>query len=136
MELVAMIKKINVIKDFNSMPYGRYRFDAPGCEETSGEIFREQYLRPIVEDHTLEQLIIDFSEDSIYGRSFLSEAIGGLIRKAYITEDELRKKVRFVYPSDTNLVKKLVELSISEAKYNSEEPGYEPDPSRENTTDL
>ncbi|EPA8368739.1 STAS-like domain-containing protein [Vibrio fluvialis] len=120
--------KINVIKDFNDMPYGRYRFDAPGCEDTSGEVFREEYLKPIILDKTLEELTIDFSDDSIYGRSFLSEAIGGLIRKSYITKEELRKKVKFIYPTDTELVEKLVELSIEEAKYNSEEPGYEPEP--------
>lgn len=131
-----MKKTINVIKDFNDMPYGRYRFDAPGCEETSGEIFREQILKPIILDESVDELTIDFSDDSIYGRSFLSEAIGGLIRKAYITKEDFKNKVKFIYPSDTSLVKKLVEVSIEEAKYNSEAPGYEPDPNRGNSTDL
>ncbi|WP_181317597.1 STAS-like domain-containing protein [Photobacterium phosphoreum] len=131
-----MKKKINVIKEFNEIPYGRYRFDAPGCEKTSGEIFREQFIRPILEDLTLEKLIIDFSDESLYGRSFLSEAIGGLIRKAYITKDEMAKKVEFIYPKETNQVQILVELSISESIYNSEPIGYEPDPTRNGTTNL
>lgn len=131
-----MKKTINIIRDFSDIPYGRYRFDAPGCEFTAGEVFREKFILPALRDENIEELIIDLSDESLYGRSFLSEAIGGLIRKAYITKELLPKKIKFIYPEDTTQVKTLVELSISESKYASEPPGYEPDPNRGGTTEL
>ncbi|OEF17027.1 STAS-like domain-containing protein [Aliivibrio logei] len=131
-----MNKTINVIQDFSDIPYGRYRFDAPGCEKTSGEIFREQIILPALKDPNITTLTIDFSDESIYGRSFLSEAIGGLIRKAYVKKDDIKNKVHFIYPKDSTQVKILVELSIAESEYASEPAGYEPDPNRQYTTDL
>lgn len=131
-----MKKTINIITDFNEIPYGRYRFDAPGCEETSGEVLREKLIRPVLEDPNFEHLTIDLSGESLYGRSFLSEAIGGLIRKSYIKKEDIINKVTFIYPKDTNQVQILVELSISESIYGTEMPGYEPDPNRNNTTEL
>lgn len=135
MEFITMHKTFNVIQDFSEIPYGRYRFDAPGCDKTSGEVFREKYIRPILEDPDLETLTIDFSEESIYGRSFLSEAIGGLIRKAYITKDEIKNKINFIYPEDSTQVQLLVELSIAESGYNTEKKGYEPDPNGKSMTE-
>jgi hypothetical protein len=136
MELITMKKTINVITDFNDIPYGRYRFDAPGCEKTSGEIFREQKVRPLLKDENIEKLVIDFSGETLYGPSFLSEAIGGIIRKSYLTKEQLKCKISFIYPKETNQVQTLVELIVEEAEYGTEEPGYEPDPNRNGTTDL
>ncbi|MFA0696637.1 STAS-like domain-containing protein [Vibrio sp. 10N.222.49.C9] len=131
-----MKKIISVIKEFSDMPYGRYRFDAPGSEKTSGEIFREQYIRPVIEDKQVDKLVIDFRGETLYVPSFINEAIGGIIRKSYLTKEQLRDKISFLYPKETDQVEVLVERSIEQAVFGTEPEGYEPDPTRDGTTEL
>ncbi|HEV7301822.1 MAG TPA: STAS-like domain-containing protein [Tepidisphaeraceae bacterium] len=81
---------INIAKDFSETPLGRYRED----NDFSGEAFREDMLRPAIQDYKLVRVKIDEVEG--YGSSFLEEAFGGLVRKGYFTASELEKKLQIV----------------------------------------
>ena len=88
--------KIVVVDDFHPKPYGRYVKDAPGCEFTSGEAFREKILSVAL--RKFDKVIVDLTGRNRYGRSFLDEAFGGLIRKNNFTKSELDEKL--VYQHD------------------------------------
>ncbi|MCL1922029.1 MAG: STAS-like domain-containing protein [Kiritimatiellaeota bacterium] len=74
-----MIKKIQVGLDFTTTPIGRFRKDS----QYSGQVFREDYLVPALNDSTIEKVIVDLSGVEGYGSSFLEEAFGGLIRAGF-----------------------------------------------------
>lgn len=84
---------INVVKDFNPKPYGRYRIDAPGCEITSGQTFREEVLAPALRVN--DEVLVDLSGYNRYGRSFLDEAFGGLLREEGFSGDDVLKKLKY-----------------------------------------
>lgn len=86
-------KIINVIKDFHEKPYGRYRSDAPGCEFTSGETFRQDILSPAL--NNFDTVTVDLTGYNRYGRSFLDEAFGGLIREEGFTSAVLKQKLTY-----------------------------------------
>ena len=74
---VSMKKTIHIAKDFSRYPAGRYTTDGPH----SGERFREEYLKPILERG--ERAVIELDGTRGYGSSFLEEAFGGLVRSGY-----------------------------------------------------
>lgn len=80
---------INVVKDFNKKPYGRYPDDGVGC----GEYFRKKLLAPKLREYDRVHVILDGYNR--YGRSFLDEAFGGLIRAEGFTWDELQNKLTY-----------------------------------------
>lgn len=82
---------INVIKDFSPTPYGRYNDDCPECHLTSGQAFRENKLAKALKEN--DKVIVDLTGRNRYGRSFLDEAFGGLIRKEGFTKADLEKKL-------------------------------------------
>lgn len=86
-------KIINVVKDFHAKPYGRYRNDAEGCEFTSGETFRQDFLAPAL--RSFDTVTVDLTGYNRYGRSFLDEAFGGLIREENFTSSELEEKLTY-----------------------------------------
>lgn len=86
-------KYIKVIKDFNESPYGRYKTDGPGCELTSGETFRQDYLAPAL--RAFDKVHVDLTGYNRYGRSFLDEAFGGLIREEGFSGDDLESKLTY-----------------------------------------
>lgn len=88
---------VNVIRDFNPKPYGRYPTDGEGC----GENFRK-FLAPLLRNHKRVNVILDGYNR--YGRSFLDEAFGGLIREEGFTHSELKEKLRYSH----SLVKSIV----------------------------
>ena len=66
--------KINIAKDFNRFPSGRYK----RLGTTSGEGFREQFLeQPLAAG---KMITVELDGTIGYGSSFLEEAFGGLIR--------------------------------------------------------
>lgn len=71
--------EINIAKDFSDSPGGRYKKQG----EFSGELFRENYLKPkyIKAIESNEKLIVNF--DGCYGfpSSFIDESFGGLARQ-------------------------------------------------------
>lgn len=81
--------EINVVKDFNKKPYGRYPEDGDGC----GVNFRRQKLVPALKSH--DQVHVTLDGYNRYGRSFLDEAFGGLIREEGFTLEELKVKLTY-----------------------------------------
>lgn len=71
--------RIDVYKDFSDTPGGRYKAEG----EFSGELFRDEYLFPKLEESekNSELLIINFDNCFGFATSFLEEAFGGLVRK-------------------------------------------------------
>ncbi|MCJ2378769.1 STAS-like domain-containing protein [Vibrio sp. ZSDZ34] len=88
-------KPIKVIVDFHSKPYGRFKTDAPGCEFTAGEVFRDAHLAPALRE--FDKVTVDLTGYNRYGRSFLDEAFGGLIRESGFTKAELDQKLVYVH---------------------------------------
>ncbi|MEZ8745942.1 STAS-like domain-containing protein [Vibrio sp. 10N.222.54.F12] len=88
-------KQIKVINDFHSKPYGRFKTDAPGCEFTAGEVFRDEHLSPALKE--FDNVTVDLTGYNRYGRSFLDEAFGGLIRECGFTKSVLDKKLVYVH---------------------------------------
>lgn len=79
---------IHIAKEFTDAPAGRFLTDGP----YSGEAFRENFLRPALEQNEFVEIDLDGVEG--YGSSFLEEAFGGLVRKGYFTKNELESKLK------------------------------------------
>lgn len=82
---------INVVSDFNKRPYGRYPEDGEGC----GQNFRTNILAPALREHDQVHVVLDGYNR--YGRSFLDEAFGGLIRDEGFTWDQLQLKLTYTH---------------------------------------
>ena len=95
--------EINVVKDFNKKPYGRYPEDGEGC----GVYFRQKKLVPALKEHDRVHVILDGYNR--YGRSFLDEAFGGLIREEQYTLAELKSRLTY-----SHTLVKSIEAVISE----------------------
>lgn len=80
---------INVVKDFNRKPYGRYPDDGEGC----GEFFRTRLLAPALRNHQAVHVVLDGYNR--YGRSFLDEAFGGLIREEGFKYKDLQSRLTY-----------------------------------------
>jgi len=83
------MKTITVVKDFNPRPYGRYNSDGPG----NGSKFRDDVLAPALRKY--DHVHVDLTGYNRYGRSFLDEAFGGLIRESKFTYEEVKKKLTY-----------------------------------------
>lgn len=102
-----MDKIINIGNDFSRIPSGRTREDGPN----SGQRFREEFLMPIINDDSIDRIIIDFS--NIYqsiGSSFLDEAFGYLIIKKVISYEDFRKKLLFQGENKTILLDRIEKI--------------------------
>lgn len=91
-------KIINLSKDYNRAPAGRYLNDS----DYSGERFREEILSPALKDNDNVLIILD-DLDGI-GSSFWDEAFGGLIREDNFSKDDLDKKLKLKCDDDEYLV--------------------------------
>lgn len=98
-------KTINVVKDFYPTPKGRYANDAPGCDKSSGEVFRQKILLNAIKEY--DQVIVDLTGYNRYGRSFLDEAFGGLISRDKLSKELLDKKLIIKH----DLVSKFVDIA-------------------------
>lgn len=78
--------KINIGKDFSTVPAGRYYADG----DHSGQKFREEYLLRAVREclKTGEKLTIMLDNVDTYGSSFLEESFGGMVREGYVDKDK------------------------------------------------
>lgn len=86
---MSSLYTINVVKDFNKKPYGRYPNDGEGC----GQYFRQRVLAPALREHDQVHVILDGYNR--YGRSFLDEAFGGLIRYEDFSWEDLQRKLTY-----------------------------------------
>lgn len=100
---------INVVKDFNKRPYGRYPDDGEGC----GELFRKNLLAPKLREHEKVHVVLDGYNR--YGRSFLDEAFGGLIREEGFTWEELQTRLTYSH-SLVRSIETLIKERIDAAK--------------------
>lgn len=105
------MKIIKIANDYSETPLGRYVTDG----EFSGERFREEFLRPALQQPGEVEVDIDDVEG--YGSSFLDEAFGGLIREGYFSAKDLNQRLR-VKSCDPNyaLYRDLIWKYIKEAK--------------------
>jgi len=84
------------VVDFSKAPSGRFPADGPD----NGETFRDKFLVPALRANDEVVVILDGAAG--YPSSFLDEAFGGLIKRAGMTLDVLRKKLKIV-TSDAEL---------------------------------
>ncbi|HHB1425709.1 TPA: STAS-like domain-containing protein [Serratia odorifera] len=104
--------KINIIKEFNKKPYGRYPSDGDG----NGEKFRKQFLVPALRN--FDKVIVDLTGYNRYGRSFIDEAFGGLIRVEGFTKKTLDAKLEY-HHDELKSLELLVTERIEKADYDT-----------------
>ena len=98
---IKSMNEIQIARDFTRYPAGRYRADG----DYSGEVFREEFLKPVLEEH--RHVIVDFDGAMGYGSSFLEEAFGGLVRDGY-SKDLILDTFEFK-SSDTSIIMEIEE---------------------------
>lgn len=96
------VKTIVVTNEFHPRPKGRYKDDAPGCEFTAGEVFRDTILVDALKAN--DKVIVDLTGYNRYGRSFLDEAFVGLISRRGFTKEELDEKLTIKHDTVENFV--------------------------------
>lgn len=105
------MKTIKISTDYSETPLGRYVTDG----DFSGERFREEFLRPALQEQNAVEVDIDDVEG--YGSSFLDEAFGGLVREGYFDAKDLRKRMNVKsYDPDYAIYRDLIWKYIKEAK--------------------
>lgn len=82
-----------IVDEFGATPYGRYPEDSE--EDYSGQTFRQKHLVPKLKEYDTVHVVLDGYNR--YGRSFLDEAFGGLIRVEGFTGDDLRRKLTYTH---------------------------------------
>jgi hypothetical protein len=105
--------RIKVVETFNPKPYGRYPEDGDGC----GQYFRENQLAPALRE--FDHVHVDLSGYNRYGRSFLDEAFGGLIRESGFSADEIANKLTYSHDlvvSILNVIDDRIEAAIRDTK--------------------
>jgi hypothetical protein len=109
------MRTINIGKDFSDHPIGRYRSDG----DQSGEVFREDYLVPLIKKLASGekiQIILDDGVDG-YGSSFLVEAFAGVVKAGYLSPQKLLQILEFTYSDeDFAFFEEKIREYISEAK--------------------
>lgn len=99
-------KTINLRKDFNPAPSGRYITDG----KFSGERFRKEFLAPFLKKY--KKVIINLNGLDGIGPSFWDEAFAGLIIKENYSIEELDKKLEFECSDDIYLIDYIKRLMI------------------------
>lgn len=82
---------INIVRDFNKRPYGRYSEDGDG----NGVAFRKECLAPALREFGQVHVVLDGYNR--YGRSFLDEAFGGLIREEGFSWGFLKENLTYTH---------------------------------------
>jgi len=115
-----MIKRqsLNIGQEFSDHPIGRYRSDGP----SSGEVFCEDFLVPrlqkLGDDEKLE-VVLDDGVDG-FGSSFLDEAFAGVVKKGFMSSEELLSHLTFRYENpDFEFFRDKIREYVREAKFNS-----------------
>ncbi|HDT1126738.1 TPA: STAS-like domain-containing protein [Morganella morganii subsp. morganii] len=105
-------KIITIVNDFSKKPYGRY----PGDGDSNGEVFRKKYLVPALKES--DQVIVVLTGYNRYGRSFIDEAFGGLVRDEGFTKSELDNKLRCIH-DDLPSIELLISERIEAAEHHA-----------------
>ncbi|WP_272527598.1 MULTISPECIES: STAS-like domain-containing protein [unclassified Providencia] len=104
-------KTITIVNDFSKKPYGRYEEDGDG----NGGRFRTDFLAPAL--RTYDHVTVDLTGYNRYGRSFIDEAFGGLIRYENFTKDDLDKKLTYKHdnlPSILLLIEDRINAAVED----------------------
>lgn len=108
---------INLVEDFHTTPYGRYEeLDGDGA----GDRFRKEFLAPALRQH--EKVHVNLDGYNRYGRSFLDEAFGGLIRVENFTPEQVLEKLTYSHSKVKTiefLIKDRIDASIQNYKLNN-----------------
>ncbi|MEG8231012.1 STAS-like domain-containing protein [Pseudomonas orientalis] len=99
---------INVVNDFSKKPYGRYP-----KEGDCGEEFRQRFLVPALNEHDKVHVVLDGYNR--YGRSFLDEAFGGLIREEGFRWSDLKSRLSYTH-SQVKSIESLIEERLDAAR--------------------
>lgn len=101
------------VVDFSKNPYGRYPDDSEFC----GQNYREDILEPALREHDAVHVYLDGYNR--YGRSFLDEAFGGLIRESSFSGEEIKKRLTYSHelvPNIVRIIEDRIEAAINDAK--------------------
>jgi len=113
------IVTISVVKDFGEKPYGRY-MDIN--TKLSGEEFRKVLLVPSLKNH--KYVHVDLDGYNRYGRSFLDEAFGGLIRDEGFSWDDLNARLTYSHTL-VKSIENLIADRLQAARISVESAGQE-----------
>ncbi|EKN6273825.1 STAS-like domain-containing protein [Yersinia intermedia] len=108
-------KNLHLITEFNAKPYGRYPIpDGDGC----GENFRKMLVDYL---NKYERVHVELTGYNRYGRSFIDEAFGGLIRVSGFSLSELKNRLTYSHKDIKSievLIKERMEKAANDtAKY-------------------
>lgn len=93
------VHTINLVNDFSKSPYGR-ESDLDGS--ASGETFRKNLLAPALRDYS--KVHVNLDGYNRYGRSFLDEAFGGLIRDSGFTPSFIRAHLTYSHSTVKSII--------------------------------
>jgi len=91
-------KIINIPKDFNPRPYGRDEKDG----EFNGQNFCHNFLAPALKSNGIVH--VELTGYNRYGRSFLDEAFGGLIREEGFTPEQIKSKLTYSHDKVQSII--------------------------------
>ncbi|HHQ4895810.1 TPA: STAS-like domain-containing protein [Aeromonas veronii] len=102
-------KTITIINDFSKKPFGRYPKDGG---DNCGEKFRHDCLLPALQNYHLVHVIL--TGYNRYGRSFIDEAFGGLIREDRYKLQELNDRLTYEH-ADVKSIESLIKERLEAA---------------------
>jgi hypothetical protein len=104
--------RIKISSDFSFAPGPRYIREG----KHSGELFRNEILRPAIEEaiRSNQKLVVDLDGTAGYGRSFLEESFGGLIRIDRMDYSSI-KKVLEVVSTEQPILKEKIDTYLKSA---------------------
>ncbi len=102
---MGKIVKINIASDFSKFPSGRN----PEHGDFNGEVFREKFLVPNLQNSEVTELHIDLGGILMRGSSFFEEAFGGLIRVNNIPLSLIKEKLKIEYNKRASFIKNIWE---------------------------
>ena len=100
-------KTINFVQDFTDTPGGRFRHEGP----FSGEQFREEVLKPAVEN--FDEVELNLNGAIGYPSSFIDEAFGGLVE--IVGYDVLASKLK-IFLEDDDVTSAAIRRAFEEHK--------------------
>lgn len=106
--------EIKLVKEFSRRPFGRLEKD---YGDRSGEAFREKFLVPHLEKGDKVHVILDGYNR--YGRSFIDEAFGGLVREHDFEQDFLKEHLEYSHSrlkSVEDLIDERIEVAFSDRR--------------------
>lgn len=103
---------IHLVKEFSKRPYGRTPEDSEFC----GYNFRENLLAPALRRN--DKVHVDLTGYNRYGRSFLDEAFGGLIRDSGFSGEDIKSKLTYSHdliPTIAKLITERIDAAIRDS---------------------